>query len=119
MRQVDSTEQSQGIGTSIFTNVSSDKSPGIILKISFVETKNTWARDDPAIIILIAACLFGLYRYSFDIHPTDCAHAVAGLAWSFAYSYTARQALELILFMILRDYLLTGIVVATLLWCVL
>ncbi|KAE9391721.1 UNC-50-like protein [Gymnopus androsaceus JB14] len=44
------------------------------------QTKNTWARDDPAIIILIAACLF-----------------VAGLAWSFAYSYTARQALELIL----------------------
>ena len=46
----------------IFTNVSKDKNLGIMLKISFVETKNTWARDDPAIIILIAACLFGLYR---------------------------------------------------------
>ena len=23
------------------------------------ETKNTWARDDPAILILVSACLFG------------------------------------------------------------
>ena len=27
-----------------------------------VETKNTWARDDPAILILIAACLTGMYQ---------------------------------------------------------
>ena len=24
-----------------------------------LETKNTWARDDPAILVLIAACLTG------------------------------------------------------------
>ncbi|KAJ4466988.1 UNC-50 [Lentinula aciculospora] len=65
------------------------------------QTKNTWARDDPAILVLIAACLF-----------------VSAITWSFAYSYTVRQAFKLALFMILRDYLLTGIVVATVLWLV-
>ena len=31
----------------------------------FIETKNTWARDDPAILVLIAACLSGVYRLVF------------------------------------------------------
>lgn len=26
---------------------------------TLLETKNTWARDDPAILVLLAACLFG------------------------------------------------------------
>ncbi|KAJ3748037.1 UNC-50 [Lentinula detonsa] len=65
------------------------------------QTKNTWARDDPAILVLIAACLF-----------------VSAILWSIAYSYPPRQALQLALIMILRDYLLTGLVVATVLWLV-
>ncbi|KAF8906766.1 UNC-50 family-domain-containing protein [Gymnopilus junonius] len=47
------------------------------------QTKNTWARDDPAILVLIAACL--------------CDVGLAAL-------------------MIFRDFLLSGVVVATIIW---
>ncbi|KAI0341392.1 UNC-50-like protein [Trametopsis cervina] len=63
------------------------------------QTKNTWARDDPAILILVAACL-----------------TVSALAWSVVYSYSPFEALQLALLMILRDYLLVGIVLATIMW---
>ncbi|KDQ08806.1 hypothetical protein BOTBODRAFT_165591 [Botryobasidium botryosum FD-172 SS1] len=64
-----------------------------------VQTKNTWARDDPAIIILISAFL--------------CA---AAAAWSLTYSLSAPQWLWLAAVMVVRDYLAVGVVVATLLW---
>lgn len=43
-------------------------------------------------------------------------YAVAAIAWSVVYSYGPLQAIQLALLMILRDYLLVGIVIATLLW---
>ncbi|TFY59721.1 hypothetical protein EVJ58_g5603 [Rhodofomes roseus] len=63
------------------------------------QTKNTWARDDPAILILISGCL-----------------AVSAIAWSVVYSYSPFQAIELAFLMIFRDYLLVGAIMATLLW---
>ncbi|KAJ7718696.1 UNC-50 [Mycena maculata] len=63
------------------------------------QTKNTWARDDPAILVLISACL-----------------CVAAVAWSLVYSLSLWQALELALLMILRDFLLSGIIISTILW---
>jgi len=63
------------------------------------QTKNVWARDDPAILILISVCLI-----------------VSAVAWSFVQSYTIPQVIELALLMIFRDFLAVGAVVATLLW---
>jgi len=63
------------------------------------QTKNTWARDDPAILVLIGACL-----------------VVSAIAWSLVYSYSPFEAIRLALLMIFRDYLLVGASVATLLW---
>ncbi|PFH47717.1 hypothetical protein AMATHDRAFT_67054 [Amanita thiersii Skay4041] len=63
------------------------------------QTKNTWARDDPAILVLIAACLF-----------------VSAIAWAVVYSYSVAQAAKLAILMILRDYLLSGMIVASILW---
>ncbi|THU96241.1 UNC-50 [Dendrothele bispora CBS 962.96] len=63
------------------------------------QTKNTWARDDPAILVLLAACL-----------------CVSAVAWSVAYSFSLLEAIQLAFFMVFRDYLLTGIIVATILW---
>ncbi|KAJ7598508.1 UNC-50 [Mycena floridula] len=63
------------------------------------QTKNTWARDDPAILVLVAACL-----------------CVAAVAWSVVYSFSVGEAIKLAIFMILRDYLLSGIVIASILW---
>ncbi|RDB30395.1 Protein unc-50 [Hypsizygus marmoreus] len=65
------------------------------------QTKNTWARDDPAILVLISACL-----------------CVSAVAWAVVYSYSIFETIQLAFFMILRDYLLTGIVIATILWFV-
>ncbi|TBU52066.1 UNC-50-like protein [Dichomitus squalens] len=63
------------------------------------QTKNTWARDDPAILILIAACL-----------------CVSAIAWSVVYSYGIWGAIGLAILMVVRDYLLVGLVIATILW---
>lgn len=38
------------------------------------------------------------------------------MAWAVVYSYSIFETIELAVFMIVRDYLLTGIVVATILW---
>ncbi|GFZ47725.1 hypothetical protein JCM24511_05472 [Saitozyma sp. JCM 24511] len=63
------------------------------------QTKNVWARDDPAMLILISGCL-----------------AVAGLAWSLVYRKSLSGAVLIILRMIFRDFLLTSFLVATLLY---
>ena len=41
---------------------------------------------------------------------------MSAIAWSVVYSYSVWEALQLALLMIFRDYLLVGIVVATILW---
>ena len=45
--------------------------------------------------------------------------AVAAIAWSIVYHYTPLQTFQLALIMILRDYLLVGVLMATILWYVL
>ncbi|KAF7323611.1 hypothetical protein MKEN_00581600 [Mycena kentingensis (nom. inval.)] len=64
------------------------------------QTKNTWARDDPAILVLLSACL-----------------GVSAIAWSLVYSLSIFEALELAILMVLRDFLLSGIIISTILWC--
>ncbi|EGN92501.1 hypothetical protein SERLA73DRAFT_190984 [Serpula lacrymans var. lacrymans S7.3] len=63
------------------------------------QTKNTWARDDPAILILLFACLF-----------------VSAVAWSVVYRSSPPEAIKLALVMIIRDYLFVGAIVATIIW---
>ncbi|KDR68357.1 hypothetical protein GALMADRAFT_1040817 [Galerina marginata CBS 339.88] len=63
------------------------------------QTKNTWARDDPAILVLIGACL-----------------CVSAIAWGVVYSYRIIDMISIAFFMIARDFLLSGVVVATIIW---
>jgi len=63
------------------------------------QTKNTWARDDPAILVLIATSL-----------------SVSAIAWAVVYSYSIFDTIKLAVLMILRDYLLSGIIIASILW---
>ncbi|KAK9893327.1 UNC-50-like protein [Cystobasidium minutum MCA 4210] len=66
------------------------------------QTKNTWARDDPALVLLQCGCL-----------------AVAGLLWGSIYAhYSFLKICQTILSMIFVDFLLVGILVATLLWAI-
>ncbi|KAH9988798.1 UNC-50-like protein [Russula compacta] len=63
------------------------------------QTKNTWARDDPAILILMTGAML-----------------VAAIAWSVVWSYGLYDALRLVFLMVFRDSLLVGVISATLLW---
>lgn len=100
--------------TDIILIHSAFRSPGA------AETKNAWARDDPAIIILIAACLSGMVCVNNTLsRKIELTCVVSAIAWSLVYSYTPYRALQLVFLMIFRDYLLVGIVVATILWYVL
>lgn len=67
------------------------------------QTKNTWARDDPAILILIIGTM-----------------ALASLLWNALYlrSWSPISCLGLAARFILRDFFLSGILISTLLWAV-
>ncbi|PWN46607.1 UNC-50 [Violaceomyces palustris] len=63
------------------------------------QTKNTWARDDPAVLILLVSGL-----------------GFAGILWGFAYSSGPFGTLWQVVTMVLRDFLLVGVLSATGLW---
>ncbi|WVN89430.1 uncharacterized protein L203_104653 [Cryptococcus depauperatus CBS 7841] len=63
------------------------------------QTKNQWARDDPAMLLLIAGCL-----------------AVSGIAWSLVYQFPPSTLITLPLLMIFRDFLLPSLVIASILY---
>ncbi|KAI8072623.1 UNC-50-like protein [Gongronella butleri] len=65
------------------------------------QTKNQWARDDPAFLVLFATLL--------------CTSAVA---WGLAYGLGMVGILRAVLFMICVDFLLVGALVATTCWFV-
>ncbi|CEL62791.1 Protein unc-50 homolog OS=Homo sapiens GN=UNC50 PE=1 SV=2 [Rhizoctonia solani AG-1 IB] len=63
------------------------------------QTKNTWARDDPAILWLVSAAL-----------------CVSAVAWGLVYSFSPFEIIKLALLMVIRDFVLSGAVVATIVW---
>ncbi|KDN35502.1 hypothetical protein RSAG8_11540, partial [Rhizoctonia solani AG-8 WAC10335] len=66
------------------------------------QTKNTWARDDPAILWLLSAAL-----------------CVSAVAWGLVYYLSPFEIIKLALLMVIRDFLFSGAVVATIVWYVL
>ncbi|KAL0077189.1 UNC-50-like protein [Phycomyces blakesleeanus] len=65
------------------------------------QTKNQWARDDPAFLVLLASLL-----------------SLSAVAWGFAYGLGFVGILRAMLFMVLVDFLLVGSLVATFSWFV-
>ncbi|KAN0059713.1 hypothetical protein ACQY0O_008285 [Thecaphora frezii] len=65
------------------------------------QTKNTWARDDPAVLLLVSAAL-----------------CVAGILWGLVYSFGPLGTFSTVLVMVLRDFVLLGLVSATALWLI-
>ncbi|KAI9350519.1 UNC-50 [Zopfochytrium polystomum] len=65
------------------------------------QTKNQWARDDPAFYVILSLCL-----------------SVTAIAYGIAYALGFAGTLKLILFMVLVDYFAVGVVVASILWAV-
>ncbi|KAB5589441.1 Protein unc-50 [Ceratobasidium theobromae] len=63
------------------------------------QTKNTWARDDPAILWLISAAL-----------------CVSATAWGLVYYLSPLEILKVAVLMIVRDFMLVGALIASLVW---
>ncbi|WWC59492.1 uncharacterized protein I303_102048 [Kwoniella dejecticola CBS 10117] len=63
------------------------------------QTKNQWARDDPAMLLLISGCL-----------------VVAATAWSLLHHYTPLQTLSTILLFVFRDFLLSSLAISFVLY---
>ncbi|GAA6043685.1 hypothetical protein JCM8097_008609 [Rhodosporidiobolus ruineniae] len=64
------------------------------------QTKNTWARDDPAMLLLIVLCLI-----------------VSAILWSTLYArYTVAQTLQTIFSFVFLHFFGVGLLVATSLW---
>lgn len=81
------------------------------------ETKNMWARDDPAILVLLSACLIGpSSRRSAPSRSMLTVHVVSAVAWSFVHSYPPPMILKYAFLMIFRDFLAVGALIATCLW---
>jgi len=88
----------------------------IISEFWSVETKNTWARDDPAILVLISgAIICASIIYIFRSFPHD-RPLVVSLLWSLVYSLPFLSAIRLSILMITRDFFLSSIITATLLY---
>ena len=81
-----------------------------------LETKNTWSRDDPAILVLIGACLCGEWYIDVYVAYQLNASSVTAIAWGIIYSRDIWSIVKLAVTMILRDFLLSGIVISTILW---
>lgn len=66
-----------------------------------LETKNIWARDDPAIVLIICAML-----------------CISAIAWGATYRLSISGIMRLALLMVFRDFLGSGLVLATTTWYV-
>jgi len=111
-------DSSVDTGMSTSTSVGGHRDLNATKLTNSTETKNTWARDDPAILILLSACLCGECSLNTQRLLALTVRSVAALAWSVVYSYSLIDCFKLALLMILRDFLLVGIVMATIFWLV-
>ncbi|KAF9584806.1 Protein unc-50 [Lunasporangiospora selenospora] len=65
------------------------------------QTKNQWARDDPAFMVILSGIL-----------------CVSAIAWGLVYGHGMMGILRMVLFMVFVDFLVVGVIVATLCWAI-
>jgi UNC-50 family len=107
----------KGIGMCISINVCTSNVAALFhLTHMPEETKNTWARDDPAILILIAGGMLGESPTPHCRISTLKMIVGAAIAWSVVWSYGLYDAIRLVFLMVFRDFLLVGVISATVLW---
>ncbi|KAI8139685.1 UNC-50 [Fennellomyces sp. T-0311] len=82
------------------------------------QTKNQWARDDPAFLVLLASLLCGKWHFSFLVVDLTETAPVSAVAWGLVYGLGTMGILRAMLFMVLVDFILVGSLVATFSWFV-
>ncbi|KAL1925727.1 uncharacterized protein VTP21DRAFT_610 [Calcarisporiella thermophila] len=65
------------------------------------QTKNQWSRDDPAFVVLLSGML-----------------CISAVAWGLVYGHGFVGILRMMLYMVFVDFVIVGIIVATLSWLV-
>ncbi|OWB55882.1 hypothetical protein B5S28_g1768 [[Candida] boidinii] len=63
------------------------------------QTKNTWSRDDPSFVILLSFLL-----------------VISAICWGITYTPELLSIIKLIIYMVVVDFLFTGIIIATIGW---
>jgi hypothetical protein len=64
------------------------------------QTKNQWSRDDPAFVVLLSLCL-----------------SISAIAYGLAFSvFTISGLIKTVFYMIIIEFLITGIVIASICW---
>lgn len=64
------------------------------------QTKNQWSRDDPAFVVLLSLCL-----------------TISAIAYGLAFSvFTLTGLINTIFYMIIIEFLMTGVVIASICW---
>lgn len=113
-----------GTGTCIITSVSSGEDTTALSGADlsrFVETKNVWARDDPAMLLLISGCLSGASAFS-PLPPREkltAVSTVAAVLWSVIYAhYGIALTLRTMFVMVVVEFFGVGLVISTALWYV-
>jgi hypothetical protein len=86
-----------------------------------IETKNQWARDDPAFLVLLASLLCGKVKLEFQCHiqvQLLTMMIVSAVAWGLVFGLGMIGILRAMLFMVIVDFVLVGSIVATFTWFV-
>ncbi|KAF9185886.1 Protein unc-50 [Haplosporangium sp. Z 767] len=65
------------------------------------QTKNQWARDDPAFMVILSGLL-----------------GASAIAWGLVYGHGMMGILRMVLYMVFVDFVVIGVVVATVCWSV-
>lgn len=94
----------------------------------FTETKSQFARDDPAFLVLLILCIFGESKtginvityqcivYSTELFALFSEFSVTSIGFTWTLNLTFGQTFYCILYIVVVDFILAGLIVSTLTW---
>ena len=92
----------------------------LLFSFEFLETKNQWARDDPAFLVLLSLFLLGLFIwYDTRVIFNMCfslLFLVSSIAFGLVLNLHAVGILKFICWVIFVDCISVGLLIATLYW---
>lgn len=94
--------------------------------LNLIETKSQFARDDPAFLVLLILCVFGKWIHSFlslaigltELNWRNTFIAVTSIGFTWTLDLTFAQTIFCILYIIVVDVIIIGIITTTFTWFV-